>query len=192
MNEDPNPPAASGTLPWTRSCFVCGQDNPHGLRLKSRVEGGLVVIDYTVRDADRGYRHIMHGGIAMTLLDEVMTWAAILAARRPCVAAEVTVRLRRPIEVGETLRIEGDVQGGKSRLILARGRVRDGNGDVRATAAGKYVPMPPGQVALCEKDFVRSAGAMSPESVFSCGPAHGSAGHAGGETEPLAPPDIAL
>ncbi len=51
------------------------------------------------------------GMITMTLLDEVMTWAAILHARQPCVAAEVSTRLRKPIAVGEPLRVE--VKDGK-------------------------------------------------------------------------------
>ena len=96
-----------GALPWTRSCFVCGQDNPHGLHLRSRIENGRVMLDYTPREADLGYKHIVHGGIAITLLDEVMTWASIVAARRICVAAELATRLKKPIHVGQTLRVEG-------------------------------------------------------------------------------------
>ena len=71
----------TGTLPWTKSCFVCGQENPHGLHLKCRVDDGQVILEYTTQERDLGWRSIVHGGIVMTLMDEVMTWAAILAAR---------------------------------------------------------------------------------------------------------------
>jgi len=146
----------SGILPWTRSCFVCGQDNAQGLRLRSRVENGLVVIDYTTRDTDRGWRLIIHGGIAMTLLDEVMTWAAILKARRACVAAEISTRLKKPIVVGQRLRIEGEVTDTKSRLMLTEGRILGQDGNALMIANGKYLPMPEDQAELCEKDFVVS------------------------------------
>lgn len=159
---DPQHRSLSGNLPWTRSCFVCGQDNPHGLRLKSRVEDGRVVIDYTTREADLGYRHIVHGGIAMTLLDEVMTWAAILAARRVCVAAEMTSRLKQPIRVGRALRVEGWVVKAASRLLLTEGVIRDPDGAELMTAAGKYMPMPEDQLRLAEKDFVDSPGTIRP------------------------------
>ena len=59
--------ALQGVLPWTKSCFVCGEQNPRGLHLRSRVEGELVIIDYTPRETDLGYRQIVHGGIAMTM-----------------------------------------------------------------------------------------------------------------------------
>ena len=115
------PGKLQGALPWTRSCFVCGQDNPHGLHLRSRIENGRVMLDYTPREADLGYKHIVHGGIAITLLDEVMTWASIVAARRICVAAELATRLKKPIRVGQTLRVEGWVIRQTSRLILTEG-----------------------------------------------------------------------
>lgn len=152
---------SSGTLPWTRSCFVCGEANANGLRLRSRIEGDRVVLTHTTRQADLGYRHLVHGGIAMTLLDEVMTWAAILTLRRATVAAELTVRLKRPIAVGRTLRVEGWTGDAKSRLVLAEGRVIDGDGQVLATATGKYTPMPAAGLSLCVKDFIESPEALS-------------------------------
>lgn len=154
-----------GTLPWTKSCFVCGEQNPHGLRLKSRIENGRVVLDYTAREADLGYRHIVHGGILATLLDEVMTWAAILSIRRVCVAAELTTRLKHPVKVGRRLRVEGWVARKTSRLILVEGRITGEDGSVAATAEGKYMPMPADQVELTEKDFVVSPDAIHPSRI---------------------------
>ena len=114
--------AASSALPRTRSCFVCGVENPHGLHTHSRVEGERVVIEYTARECDCGYRRLVHGGIAMTLLDEAMTWAAILAAGRMCVAAELTTRLRRPMTAGDRLRIED------GRVTVVQGDMGEASG----------------------------------------------------------------
>jgi uncharacterized protein (TIGR00369 family) len=150
----------SGVLPWTRFCFVCGQDNPHGLHLRSRIENGRVMLDYTSRDADLGYKHIVHGGIAITLLDEVMTWASIVAARRACVAAKLATRLKKPIRVGQTLCVEGWVVRQTSRLILTEGVILDSEGRTLLTAEGKYMTMPKEPIALTEEDFV-----VSPESI---------------------------
>jgi uncharacterized protein (TIGR00369 family) len=146
----------TGTLPWTKSCFVCGESNPHGLRLRSRVENDRIVTDHVTREADLGYRHIVHGGISMTLLDEVMTWAAILTLKRACVAAELTVRLKQPVTAGHAIRVEGWIQSARAKLVVAEGVVLDGRGQVLATATGKYVAMPASGVPLCVKDFVES------------------------------------
>lgn len=162
---NPSDEQLEGTLPWTKSCFVCGEDNAHGLRLKSRVEKGRVMLDYVAREADLGYRHIVHGGILATLLDEVMTWAAILSVRRVCVAAELTTRLKQPVRVGARLRVEGWVARKSSRLILVEGRILDERGAVMAEAEGKYMPMPAAQAELTEKDFVVSPDAIHPSRV---------------------------
>lgn len=150
----------AGTLPWTRTCFVCGVDNPNGLKARSRVEGDRIVLEHVARMSDLGYRHLVHGGISMTLLDEVMTWAAILTFRQACVAAELTVRLKQPVTAGQVMRVEGWVTSGKPRITLTEGRVLDDQQTVLATATGKYVPMPGGGLHLCVKDFVESPEAL--------------------------------
>lgn len=149
-----------GVLPWTRSCFVCGEANPRGMRLRSRVEGDRVVLSYTPVETDLGWRQIVHGGIAMILMDEVMTWAAMLKARRACVAAEMTSRLRRPIRVGQPLRVEGWVSRAASRLFLTGSRIL-GDGDlVLSEATGKYAPMPSEELSACTEDFVWDAATL--------------------------------
>jgi len=158
-----------GTLPWTRTCFVCGEDNPHGLQGRSRVEGDRVVLTHVTRAADLGYRHLVHGGIAMTLLDEVMTWAAILTLKRACVAAELTVRLRQPILEGQSIRVEGSIFKAKSRLVETEGRIVDDGQIVLATAVGKYVAMPGEGLHLCLKDFVESPGAIQLPFLYGKG-----------------------
>jgi len=156
----------AGTLPWTRSCFVCGEANPRGLQRRSRVEGGRVVLEYRTRETDRGWRHLVHGGITITLMDEVMTWAAILEERGACVAAEIKSRLRRPIAAGQQVRAEARVTGRKSRMILTEAQLLDEDGQLLAAAAGKYMPMPAEQVELCADDFVAGPDAIPVESIF--------------------------
>jgi acyl-coenzyme A thioesterase PaaI-like protein len=96
----------------------------------------------------------------MTLLDEVMTWAGILTMRKVCVAAELTVRLKRPVTAGQRIRVEGWIGEAKARLVTAHGRVLDGEGRELAAATGKYVPMPAADAPLCVKDFVDSPDAL--------------------------------
>lgn len=151
----PAPPAepAQG-LPRTRSCFVCGVENPHGLRARPRREAdGRVALDYAPRVCDCGYRGVVHGGIVMTLLDEVMTWAALLESGRLCVAAELTTRLLKPVAPGVPLRVEARVVRA-GRLLKVEGAALDAAGEPAARAEGKYLPMPDAMLGECEKDFL--------------------------------------
>ena len=147
-------PTLNGQLPWTRGCLVCGEHNPRGFRLRSRIENGSVVLDYVTQRHDAGYTHIVHGGAAMTLMDEVMTWAAIVATGQMCVAAEMTTRLVKPMDVGAKLRVEARVTKNARRLVLTESRVTDETGQVLSEATGKYVPVPPEKASLHDKDFV--------------------------------------
>jgi uncharacterized protein (TIGR00369 family) len=162
--------APAKALPWTRACFVCGQDNPHGLRLRCRLEGDLAVLEHTSREADLGWKTYVHGGIYMSLLDEAMAWAAMVAARRPCVTAEMTTRLRRPATVGMRLRVEGRVQEHDSRILTTAGRILDGEGRELAAASGKFVPMSPKQAGPWIHDLVAGPDTLRPEELFP-GPA---------------------
>ena len=149
-----------GILPWTRSCFVCGESNPHGLQLHSRVEGDTVRLTHTAREADLGWRHIVHGGILMTLMDEVMTWAAIIRFGHGCVAAEISIKLKHPVASAEVITVEGCVVKAQSRLLLTESQVLSHNGTVVATASGKYVPMKDKEFSLCIEDFVEGSGTI--------------------------------
>ncbi len=146
----------SGILPWTKSCFICGEENAHGLRLRSRIEGDRVVLDHVTREADLGWRHLVHGGLLMTLLDEVMTWAAILTFREASVAAELTVRLKAPVSVGRKIRAEGWTGFARTKLVAAEGRILDEDGTLLATATGKYMAMTQEGARFCAGDFVET------------------------------------
>jgi len=149
-----------GILPWTRSCFVCGEDNPSGLHLRSEIVDDRIRITYTTRDRDVGYRHIVHGGIMATLMDEVMTWAAIMKIRTACVAAEINIRMKKPVEVGQEIIVEGWVEKERPRILYTQSLITDTSGKVLLKGAGKYMPMPSEGKALCEKDFV-----VHPDSI---------------------------
>ena len=155
-----------GTLPWTKSCFVCGEQNPHGLHLKSWVEGRVVRLRYTTRESDVGYRHLVHGGILVTLLDEVMTWAAIISQGRMCVAAEMTTRLKHPVEVDCDLSVAAWPEKVSKRLAVIQAEARDTQKNLLVSAQGKYMPVPPSQFSLAAKDFVFDENSIQPSELF--------------------------
>lgn len=155
-----------GILPWTRGCLVCGEHNPHGYHRRLSVDGGIVSLTYTPHEHDAGYRHIVHGGVLMTLADEVMTWSAILALRGMAVAAEMTTRLHAPSAAGVPLRVEARVVRATRRLVLTEGRVITGDGLLVASTSGKYMPVPVDHAGTRHEDFVRHPDAIPPEALI--------------------------
>jgi acyl-coenzyme A thioesterase PaaI-like protein len=123
-------------------CYGCGVDNPHGLQLRSRLEGEEAVARF--RPADRftgGVPGSAYGGLVASLLDcHGAATASVFAARlrqedrpddRPLprfVTGTLTVRYERPTPLGTDLLIRGRLErldGRKAsvRLELSAGGV---------------------------------------------------------------------
>jgi uncharacterized protein (TIGR00369 family) len=129
-------------LPHTAGCFVCGRDNPLGLRISSTVDtvSGNVHTTFTPAPQHIGFESIIHGGILATVLDEVMVWSAIWASRKACVAGELSLRFVQRATPGDELKATAHVTRNRSRLIETAGEIRL-NDKIICTAAAKYVPL---------------------------------------------------
>ncbi|OGV65609.1 MAG: hypothetical protein A2498_08850 [Lentisphaerae bacterium RIFOXYC12_FULL_60_16] len=162
-----------GVLPWTRHCLVCGEQNMRGFQQRSRVQGGnTVVLDYVPRETDVGWKTLVHGGISMILLDEVMTWAAMLASRRACVAVDVHTRLRAPVRVGKAVRAEGWACRVSGRMCETGGCLLDVEGQVLSETTGRYLPMPKSEFALSRDDFMTDGDSLDLGDLITEGGSH--------------------
>ncbi len=123
-----------------RCCFVCGERNPLGLKLKIRTNAdrGESEADVTFPDHFQGWEKVVHGGLLATVLDEALIYAAAAKGIK-CVTGEITVRFIKPAPTGVSLRIKGRFIEDKGRVVLAESDISDGEGTVFARAAGKLV-----------------------------------------------------
>jgi len=119
-------------------CFICGENNDIGIKARFYFDGDKAVTDVMAEKRFEGYLGIYHGGITSTLLDEVMI-KALLAKDIYAMTVELTVRFHKIIEVGKKLHFEGCLESKKGRLFLTRGSVTAENGDLVASATGKYL-----------------------------------------------------
>jgi acyl-coenzyme A thioesterase PaaI-like protein len=68
-----NSKAATGPVMRNGSgCFVCGQKNPIGLRLRFTARGDSVRTEFTAGPRYQGYEGVLHGGIVAAALDDAM------------------------------------------------------------------------------------------------------------------------
>jgi uncharacterized protein (TIGR00369 family) len=119
-------------------CFVCGPENPAGLHLHFHWGEGRAETRLLLRDAHQGYTGVAHGGIIGAVLDEVMVYAAV--SRGHWVAtAEMTVRYLKPVHLGQTYIVTGEVIRAQRRLIEAQSEVRDEGGALVASATAKLL-----------------------------------------------------
>ncbi len=98
-------------------CFGCGQLNQEGLRL--RFEPGpesSAAADYDVPERFQSWAGMAHGGIVALMLDEAVGWAAWHAGH-PGVTGRLAVSYRRPMKLGEQVRIVGKVERVRRTLV---------------------------------------------------------------------------
>lgn len=134
-------------LPHTHSCFVCGESNPGGLKLRFHTDGRQVTASFTPRAEHIGFKGVVHGGLLATVLDEIMVWACAVQTRRFAFCAELNVRFVHPLTPGEEARVTGElVENRRNRIFAAHGTVRNLAGDILAEGTGKYMPIPPEQL----------------------------------------------
>lgn len=146
-------------LPHTRSCFVCGEANPLGLRLRLESDGRLVQATFTPLAEHVGFKGVVHGGLIATVLDEIMVWACAVSTRRFAFCAEMKVRFLNPMPPGATVRLTGElVADHKGRLFEAKGTAQNSNGLVLAEATGKYLPIKGRDLSEMAADFVGDPG----------------------------------
>jgi len=123
-------------------CFVCGEKNDFGLHAKFyETDANELVALINPSEQHQGYPGRMHGGIAATILDETI-------ARSICngkdeqiwgVTLELTTKFRKPIPLGQELKIVGRVTNEGNRSFEGTGEIVLPNGEIAVSAEGKYL-----------------------------------------------------
>ena len=123
------------------NCFVCGPLNEHGLHAKFDVdvEQQSARCRIIIPAGFQGWQNIVHGGILATLLDE----ASIYACRSVtvnCVTADLSVRYKKPVKVGDELIVSAQIVEQKKRIFQVAARI-EVDGVVHAEAQSRVVKL---------------------------------------------------
>lgn len=109
-------------------CFACGVDNPIGLRIKFTLAGEQVTARFTPDENHVGYQDTVHGGIIYAALDDVMANCLYLQDIKAH-TARCEIRYRKPLQVGQTIKLLGWIESRKRRLVILKGEARLADGD---------------------------------------------------------------
>jgi uncharacterized protein (TIGR00369 family) len=115
------------TLHDNQGCYVCGRDNPVGLKVEFELDGSAKSLRgrFTPRQEHQGYQGIVHGGVIAALMDEAMVKLAWRLGY-PAVSAEITVRFKAPAAPGDELTVTAQIVKVSGRLIEAESKVERG------------------------------------------------------------------
>ena len=130
-------------------CFACGQDNPHGMRLKFTQEGKRFVSHFRLGKRYTGPPGHCHGGIIATILDDAMSKLNKLR-QVAAVTSSITVEYLKPVPLHKPLRVESHEVSKRSRRLTHTAEITDTNGVALARSRGLFIVIDP------KKLFARS------------------------------------
>lgn len=120
-------------------CFGCGDANPLGLRLGDFVKhGDSITASFTPQADFRGFEGVLHGGIVMAALDEVMAWTAMIVEGVFVVTGTLDVRFAKTAPVDTTYEMHGAVEKRRGKRLMINGEMRT-DGSAVASARGLFI-----------------------------------------------------
>jgi uncharacterized protein (TIGR00369 family) len=133
--------------PNAQHCFVCGVENPGGLKMKFYENGdGEVISEMIIPEQFQGYPGVVHGGIVASMLDELSGRPFMIGDEMQFfVTAELKIRYRKPVPIGEELIMKGrkGPDGGrKGRVAFGIGEIWNKAGELLATGEAVLVEAP--------------------------------------------------
>ena len=120
-------------------CFGCGHSNSVGLKMDFYADEAFVYSWLTLAEHYCSYDKYVHGGIVATILDEIMTWAAIYFKKKFVLTKSMNVNYLKPICTYNEIRAEGKVlECLRERKVIMEGCVYS-NDKLCAKSTGEYV-----------------------------------------------------
>ncbi len=127
--------------PDSNACFVCGRENPSGLKLEFFQVDGRVETTFTPRAEHQGWPGFVHGGILFAVLDETIGRVGFTIDAY-VMSGRVEIRYRQPAPVGQPLRVVASLVRDRGRALELQGFAQLPDGTVVAEASGLYMRVP--------------------------------------------------
>jgi uncharacterized protein (TIGR00369 family) len=141
-------------------CFICGMQNAGGVHVSFyetvNEEGQAEILArFTGRPHHQGYPNRMHGGVITGILDETIGRAINIGSGAALpqtwgVSLELNVRFLKPVPLDVELTARGRVTRSVRRIFEGTGEIVLPDGEIAATATGRYLMMALDEIAAAE------------------------------------------
>ena len=135
------------------NCFVCGQNNPDGMRLKFILDEArqTFVCKFRLSKRYTGPPGHCHGGIIATILDDAMGKVNKLH-HVIALTKEMTIEYLKPVPLRKPLHVEGREVSVDGRIHINAAEIMNEKNEVLARSRGTFIAIDP------EKMFAKYVG----------------------------------
>jgi uncharacterized protein (TIGR00369 family) len=129
------------------NCFVCGQNNPDGMRLKFVLDEArqTFVCHFRLPKRYTGPPGHCHGGIIASILDDAMGKVNKLH-QAVALTREMTVEYLKPVPLHKPLRVEGHEIKKKGRTHVNAAEILNEKNEVLARSRGIFIAIDPAKM----------------------------------------------
>jgi len=138
-------------LPGYKECFVCGKENPFGLKITFFKDQKEVKAEFIPESKHQGFRGIVHGGILFSILDEIMGRTAIITKGVMTLTVEINIKYRKKAPTGKKIIFTAQMIKDLGRMIEAQAQARLEDGTLLTEARGRFIVLPPEMQKEVEK-----------------------------------------
>lgn len=134
----------------SRMCFVCGMDNPIGMRAQFyNMEDGSVICPFRYTENNQSFPGRVHGGLIASMLDELGLRALWTEGDESIfgVTMSLAVKYRKPVPYNTDLYGRGIVTRERGMFINTHAGIYDIDGNLLSEAEVKYIKMEPETIA---------------------------------------------
>ena len=128
------------------NCFFCGSENTEGLKLRFYwdKEAKETYTEYIPVQHFAGQGNILHGGIQMGLLDEIMGWTSYAVTKEMAVTSDINFKFLQPTYIcDEKIIVTCRVTSKEGPKVKMHASLANNKGDVCTTATGTYHVLSP-------------------------------------------------
>jgi uncharacterized protein (TIGR00369 family) len=145
----------SARQPNSKMCLVCGLKNRFGLHTSFfELDSGELLAVFKPKEEHQSYPGRLHGGIVSTILDETIGRAIMVGSKDEIwgVTIDLHIRYKKPVPLGEELRVTGRITKNGSRSFEGSGEVLLPDNSVAAEGHGRYLKIPLEKIAAFDAD----------------------------------------
>lgn len=134
----------------SKMCFICGMDNPIGLKAQFyNMEDGSVMTPFIFRKEHQSFPERVHGGLAATMIDELglrAMWAKDQSEESFGVTMSLSVKYRKPVPYDEELFARGIVVKETPKFVTIVSEIYDRAGELLVNGEAVYIKLSPEQI----------------------------------------------
>lgn len=140
----------------SKRCIVCGKENELGMKASFyELENNELIAICNTKDWHQSYPGRVHGGVSAALLDETIGRAISISDDTIWgVTVSLDIKYKKPVPIDCEIKVLGRITKENRKLFEGSGEIILPNGEIAATATGKYMKMPLEMIS--DKNFSES------------------------------------